>query len=285
MLPHVAIIGVGLMGGSLGMALRQRGLASRVTGVGRRAERLETARSLGAVDAWALDPHEGVREADIVFIGVPVGQTAAIFRQVAPSLPGGCLVTDLGSAKARLTTDCEAACPEGVFFVGGHPMAGSEATGVEAARPDLYEGAVYILTETARTDPGALERLEALVRALGAAPLRLAPEDHDRMVAFTSHLPHLLAWALARAAEDARRIDPSLLSLAAGSFRDMTRIAASSPEMWRDIFLHNRENLLKAALDFRLRLQALEDAITSGDEAGLERLLAEGQTARKAFRG
>jgi len=265
------------------LALRQRRLARQVIGIGRHPERLAKAFELGAVDEWTLDPLQGVSAADLVAICTPVGSIAETFQKIVSHLKPGCIVSDMGSTKSKVVATCEEIAPESIAFVGGHPMAGSEAAGVEAARPDLYEGAVYVLTGTPRTDPEALARLEALTRALGATPLRLAPEDHDRIVAVVSHLPHLLAWALVRMAGESSQEDPSLFKLAAGSFRDMTRVAASSPEMWRDIFLTNREHLLTATSRFRKALDDLEAAVAGGDTDVLERILAEGQAVRQSL--
>ena len=250
----VAIIGVGLIGGSFGMALKKRGLANRIIGVGRNPERLKKAVELGAVDSWTTDLEAGVADADLIYVSTPVGMELDFIRLAAERAKPGCVITDAGSAKSEI---CRGA--DDPRFVGGHPMAGSEETGVEAANPDLFVNAAYVLTPTDRTNPDALELMQRLAQAIGSRLIVMDPETHDRCVAVISHLPHLIAATLVKLAGDRSREDHQLFELIAGSFRDMTRVAGSSPVLWRDICLANHE-AIRAAADVFHRL--LEEGVS-----------------------
>lgn len=276
---RVAIVGVGLIGGSLGMALRKRGLARTVIGVGRDAARLEIARERGAIDTGAADFAEGVEGADLIVLATPISRILADLARLGPLLAPGALVTDVGSTKARIARAGDAGLPPGAF-VAGHPMAGSERSGVEAADPYLFEGAVWALTPTDRTDTAALGRVRALAEAVGARVLTLDPELHDRAVAITSHLPHVLAYALAAQAEEAAGENAHLYELTAGSFASATRVAHSPPEMWRDIAVTNREALAGAIRDFRARLDAALAALDAEDADALLAQFEHGHAAR-----
>lgn len=274
----VSIIGIGLIGGSLGMALKQRGLAKKVIGVARTEKTLSTALQQGAADEVTSNSLEAVAEADLVFLSTPVLQIPALLRSIAPKLPRNCIVSDTGSSKQMIV---EAASSLGSLrFVGGHPMAGSENKGVEHARPDLFEGAVYFLTQTEKTDPEALTALSDLAEELGAKPLILSPERHDRIVAATSHLPHVLAAALVKLAQRAKEADPLVLQGMATGFKDATRIASGDPEMWSDIFISNRERILEALKEWEGITGELEKILEAGDRSGLISWLSEA----KAFR-
>lgn len=275
---RVAIVGVGLIGGSLGRALRDRRLAGTVVGVGRDAARLEKARDLQAIDEGAVDFAEGVRGADLVVLATPISRILADIGRLGPLLAPGALVTDVGSTKGEIARAGDADLPPGAF-VAGHPMAGSEQSGVEAADPELFVGAVWALTPTERTEASALRRIRALAEAVGARVLTLDPEAHDRAVAVTSHLPHVLAYALAAQGREAAAGNAHLYDLAAGSFASATRVAHSPPEMWRDIAVTNRAALAGAIRDFRARLDAALDAL---DAENADALLAEFQRGHDA---
>jgi prephenate dehydrogenase len=275
----VAILGIGLIGGSLGMALRARGAAKEVIGWNRRAAGAALALERGAVDRTAQTPEEAVRKADLIVLGVPVEVTAPLARQIAPHRKPGAVVTDAGSAKARLVAEVEAILSG--RFVGGHPMAGSEETGVAAASPDLFENAVWILTPTPQTDPSALETVARMAAAVGAIPRRCDPALHDRLVAGLSHLPHLLAYGLAQTA--AGRVDDEWTDLAAGSFRDGTRVAKSDPALWTGILLDNRESVVEALDGFTEWAGKARVALETGDAGALAELLARAREARKRF--
>jgi prephenate dehydrogenase len=275
----VAILGVGLIGGSLGMALKARRLARRVVGVGREAARLETAIRLGAIDEATTDWHGGVGEADIVVLGTTIGHILETLPQVLSSAPAGALVTDVGSTKNAIVARAGGAAN----FVGGHPMAGSEKGGVEAATPTLFQEATWALTPSTFTDPAALHRLRTLAQEVGASTRIFTPEEHDAMVAVTSHLPHVLASALMRTAAVTRAVHPETPSLAAGSFADMTRVAASSPDIWRDVCLSNRDAVLHALAQCRAELDALQAATESRDADALEAFFRGGADAKSAW--
>lgn len=269
MFRRVAIVGVGLIGGSLGMALRERHLAHTVVGVGRSADRLETARSLGAIDAIATDFADGLRDADLVALATPIDQILTDIERAGPFLSPGAIVTDVGSTKGQIARAADAHLPPGAF-VPGHPMAGSERSGVESAAPTLFNNATWALTPTDTTNGDALRRVQALAQAVGARVLVLDPDEHDRAVAVTSHLPHVLAYALlALARERASASDPHLFDLAAGSFASATRVAASSPDLWRDIALTNREALADALRAYRADLDAVLDSLEADDGAAV----------------
>jgi len=261
----VAIIGVGLMGGSLGLALRARGLARRVVGVDRHADTLVVAEARGAIDAGETDLAAAVRAADCVAVAAPVGAIPALLEALSPHVRPEALITDLGSTKARIAeTGTRLFGPR---FVGGHPMAGSESSGIQAAQPHLFVGAAWAIV---RPEPFALEadppaaRLAALIAALGARPIPLDAVQHDRLVALISHLPHVLSFAFARTVE-ADAAAEQALELAGGSYRDLIRVAGADPALWRDIFLENRAALLDALAAFETHLHALKQAIRSAE--------------------
>lgn len=278
----VALVGMGLIGGSLGLATRERRLAGRVVAVARRPETVERALELGAADEGETDPSRGVDTADLVILCTPVLTMPALAEQIAPHLKPGAVVTDVGSTKAVLVRELPRRLRPDTPYIGGHPMAGLEKTGVEAARSDLFVGATYLLTPTPDTPVEDVARLERWVAALGAIPMRMEPEAHDLAVAAISHLPHVVAAALAAAAVESASPDggapgsadsgPSreiLRRLVAGGFISTTRIAASSPEMWRDICLTNRQALLQALRQFETELALFAAALEDRDAAGL----------------
>lgn len=273
----VAILGVGLIGGSLGMALRARRLARRVVGIGRDAGRLETAVRLGAIDVADTDWRGGVGDADVIVLGTTIGHILETLPDVLASARPGALVTDVGSTKSSIVARAGGAAN----FVGGHPMAGSEKGGVEAATPTLFQEATWALTPLEGTDPDALRQIQMLAQEVGASTRIFTPEAHDAMVAVTSHLPHVMASALMRLAADTQSRHPETSSLAAGSFADMTRVSASSPELWRDVCLSNRDAVLHALAGYRLQLDALEAAVDGADAPGIEAFFRGGAEAKR----
>jgi prephenate dehydrogenase len=275
----VAIAGLGLIGGSLGMALRQRDLARRVIGFPRRAETITEGLSMGAIHEGSLDL-SAVAEAELVVLAAPVRTCETLAAELAPHLKPGTLVTDVGSTKAEITAQIPGLLPEGVDFIGGHPMAGSERGGVLAGRADLFEGAVWVLTRAPRTRPENVERLSRLVRALGATPVEMEPELHDDAVARISHLPHVVAAAMAEATEAGEVPADLLRLLVAGGFKSTTRIAASPPEMWRDICLTNREAVLASLRDFEGALARFREALEQEDGTAVLEAFARGKASR-----
>ncbi|MHB0913101.1 MAG: prephenate dehydrogenase [Armatimonadota bacterium] len=274
----VAIIGVGLIGGSFGMAVKSRGIAQRVIGIGRNPERLQRAVELGAIDAWTTDLVEGVSEADLVYIATPVGTILDFVRDIAPHIPSGCIVTDAGSTKAEICKGADELVPR---FVGGHPMAGSEEAGVEAAHPDLFVGPAYVLTPTEKTDPAARATVHRIAEAVGSRVIVMDPTAHDACTAVISHLPHVIAAALVNLAESRSHENPEVLELVAGSFRDATRVAGSSPVLWRDICSTNSESIRQSASDFCAQLEEGLHAILSGDADAIEEWFAAAKTRRE----
>ncbi len=274
---HITIIGVGLIGGSLGLALKERGLAKKTVGVGYRDSTLKRAQDARAIDRWTLNIAEGVAGADIVVVCTPAGLVAAKASEALPAMKPGSILTDVASTKAAITQQIESILPEGVAFVPAHPMAGSEKRGNESARPDLFDGACCILTPTDKTPPDAVDAVREMWEGVGARVETLDIDEHDRIVAQISHLPHLVAPAVLNAADE-----PSL-SYAATGMKDTTRIAASDVRLWVDIFKSNRENVLDALSRFGGEMDAIRDALERSDWRGLADLLDGARERRRAM--
>ncbi|MDQ7788435.1 MAG: prephenate dehydrogenase [Eubacteriales bacterium] len=276
----VAIYGVGLIGGSLGMGLVARGLARQVTGIGRNEANLRTAVELGAITDYTTDPVRGVAGAELVVLALPVRLIIGALRTVAEDLAPGTVVTDVGSTKTEIVREAEALLPAGVHFIGGHPMTGSEQAGVQAADRYLFEGAYYILTPTANTHSRAQSMMADLVESLGARMIEFDPAEHDRIMAAVSHFPHLVASALMNTVSGLGQTD-RIFPLAAGGFRDTTRIASGNPEVWRDIFSTNRRPLLDMVTRFRAELEIIEGILAREDGLRLVDWLEQARQARE----
>ena len=277
----LAIVGTGLIGGSFSLALKQAGVVGDVLGVGRNPARLTIARELGLIDHVADWKQAG--EADCILLAMPVGETESVLRQLAPYLKAGAVVTDAGSTKANVVEAARAVLgPHFIDFVPGHPIAGSEQSGPGAARADLYQGKKVVLTPQPDTRADALATVRTLWEAAGAQVETLDAALHDRVFAAVSHLPHLAAFALVD--ELAQRADgETFFRFAASGFRDFTRIAGSSPEMWRDIALANRDALL-TEMDFYLAaLQTLRQAVDGQDAQTLLELFSRARAAREKW--
>jgi prephenate dehydrogenase len=280
---RVALLGLGLMGGSLGLALRERDLAEQVAGYDAREGAVARARERGAIDEASASLEAAVRGADLVVLATPVLAMAALFEALAPSVEAGAVVTDLGSTKWSVCEWADGLLPHPEHFVGGHPMAGREQSGIEAAESGLFEGSTWCLTPTARTNPEATARVAGLVTRLGAVPHLLDPQTHDRLVAGVSHLPIVAAAALVRSLAETADWD-AMSALAAGGFRDATRVASGDPVMARDICLSNAGQLV-GRLDAYIReLQRLRAHIAAADSA-IERDFADARSAREAWLG
>lgn len=283
-LNQVAIVGVGLIGGSLGMILRRKGLASKVVGIGRRVENLKTAVELGAIDSYVVDAKDGVRDADLVVLATPVDTYDRHLTEWAFCLKQGAIVTDVGSVKGLLVEQAERAMPAGVHFVGAHPIAGKEKTGVIAGSDQLFKGARCIITPTTATNPQALEQVRAMWQETGSVVLTMDVHLHDKILGAVSHLPHVAAFALMNALAEIRDQQIPSLDLeshSGGGLRDTTRIAASSPEMWRDIFLWNRDNVVMFIEAYERSLNQLKQLIRIGDAAGIEKELERAKQERE----
>jgi len=255
----VTIIGVGLIGGSIGLALRARGLADRIVGVGRNPEGLEQARRSGAIDVGTTDLAAGVAGAEVAVVCTPVTRIAGDAIAAAAAGPAGLLVTDAGSTKRGIVEAVEADPRGRAAFVGAHPIAGSERKGVAHAQAGLFEGRACVLTPTARTAPERLRRARAFWAGLGCRISELGPARHDEALAFTSHLPHAVAAALAAA------VPADLLPLAAGAYRDGTRVAGSDADLWTGIFLGNRLPLIEALGEFQQQISQFKAALLGAD--------------------
>jgi prephenate dehydrogenase len=278
---RLTVVGVGLLGGSVALAARATGVAREIVGVGRDRQRLEGPLRAGMVDRIATDVAAGVDGADCVVLAATVFANERLLETIWSSVPAGALVTDVGSTKRGIVAVAErlsAGRPLG--FVGSHPMAGSEKSGWQVARADLFRGATVIVTPTDATEPRAIKGVTALWEALGARVSALDPETHDRTVAAISHLPHVAAWALVDAVA---RFEPGALAFAARGFRDTTRIAASDPPMWRDILLANKDAVRASLVAFRATLDNLDRLIATGDAAGIEALLTRLKTTREGL--
>lgn len=281
----VTIVGVGLLGGSLGRVLRERKLAARVIGCVRRRESIAECRRARAVDVATLNYADGVADADLVVLCTPIARMASLLKDILPHLKRGAIVTDVGSVKGSVVKELESlAASAGAHFIGSHPMAGSEKMGVLASRVDLYQGATCVVTPTKKSNRRALLAVEKLWKSVGARVLRLAPEAHDQLVARSSHLPHLLAAQLVTHVLGGKA-SPEQAALCATGFRDTTRIASGSPEMWRDIAVANRQFLAKDLEQFMGELRALHKLIRRGDEKALSRFFEQAKERRDAWCG
>ena len=262
----VALIGLGLIAGSMAHAMREQGLAGRISGHARSAATRETAAEIGLVDEVTETAAEAVRDADLVVLAVPVGAMAEVAAEIAPHLAPGAILTDVGSVKQAVIDAVAPHVPAGVHFIPGHPLAGTEHSGPRSGFATLFRNRWWLLTPLPDTDPAALDRLESLIRAMGANVDTMEPPHHDLVLAVTSHAPHLIAYTMVGVADHLRRVTESeVIRYSAAGFRDFTRIAASDPTMWRDVFLHNREATLDILGRFAEELFVLQRAIRMGD--------------------
>lgn len=280
MIRRLCIIGVGLIGGSLARALRLAGACQDVVGCGRRVEHLQEALDLGVIDRFETDPARAVQDADMVVVCVPLGAMEQVFRTILPALAADAVVTDVGSAKASVVSAARTGFGSvPAWFVPGHPIAGTEKSGVAASFAELYQDRRVILTPLENTDPNATARVQAMWEAAGAQVQCMGVEHHDIVLAATSHLPHVLAFqmvdTLARISDE-----DEIFRYAAGGFRDFTRIASSDPVMWRDICLANDSALLSILARYRQDLDRLAEAIRTGDGAELERVFRNAKVTR-----
>ncbi len=265
---RVAVVGLGLIGGSLGMALRRSGFA--VTGIARREESIRLALKCGAIDKGFVGAgSESLREAEIVVVAIPVGAIPAAVEEIYPHLRGGAIVTDVGSTKAKIVHQVNGFLPKGISFVGGHPVAGSEKSGIASARGDLFENTTCVLTPLEGDNPRALKVVREMWVSAGARIIVTAPEEHDLLMAGTSHLPHLAAVGLMGLLGELKKENENASLVVGSGFRDTTRIALSSPTLWRDICLTNKDALINMLVRFRQRLEGMEKKIRDEDEKGV----------------
>ena len=273
----VAIVGVGLIGGSIGLALRAKKLAREVIGAGRQQTKLDAARALGAIDSGTTDCSKAVADAELIVVCTPVQLIAEQVQEIAAACTRTALITDAGSTKQSIVERLDGQLAGQARFVGSHPLAGSEKTGSQHARADLFVRRVVVVTPGKNTSPADLAAISELWSSLGARVIQMSPMDHDRIVAGTSHLPHVIASALAACTA---RDD---MQLTAGGWRDSTRIAGGDPDLWKQILLDNRANVLESLNRFETKLDTFRNALVRGDEQTLMKLLTEAKANRDAL--
>ena len=265
---RVALIGLGLIAGSMALAMRRKGLAGEIMGTARSAETREIAREIGLCDRVVESAAEAVQEADLVVLAVPVGAMGAVAEEIGPHLKPGATVSDVGSVKRAVIDAVAPHIPEGVHFVPGHPLAGTEHSGPRSGFAELFDNRWCLLVPVEGSDPAAVDRLRNLWEGMGAHVDEMDADHHDLVLAVTSHAPHLIAYTMVGVADDLRRVtDSEVIKYSAAGFRDFTRIAASDPTMWRDVFLTNRDATLEVLGRFTEELFALQRAIRTGDGA------------------
>jgi prephenate dehydrogenase len=280
---RVTIIGVGLIGGSLARVLKEKCLAAEIIGTGRSRETLELALRLGVIDSLGKGAAHAVEKADLVVLASPVGAFENVVREIAAHLKKGAVLTDVGSVKGELVRKIEALLPEGVHYVPGHPIAGKEKFGVAEATASLFSGAKCILTPTKKTDPKALAGVRALWEAAGAKVLVTDPDLHDRIFAAVSHMPHVAAFAMMSAVSELHAGAENYLNFSGAGFRDFTRIAGSSPEIWKDICLMNSDNIVQMLDRYLFALNRFKRDLQAGDGKRLEQHLKLASDARRGL--
>jgi cyclohexadieny/prephenate dehydrogenase len=284
MFGKVALMGIGLIGSSLAHAMRRAGLAAHIAGYSHRAETLDRARAVGFADSLHSAPGPAVRDADLVILATPVGAFGALAQEMAADLKPGAILTDVGSVKMAVVRDVGPFVPEGVHFIPAHPIAGTEQSGPEAGFAELFDGRWCILTPPPGADHAALETLRTFWQRCGSQVDIMEPRHHDLVLAITSHVPHLIAYNIVGTADDLEAVTQSeVIKYSAGGFRDFTRIAASDPTMWRDVFLNNREAVLEMLGRFTEDLSALQRAIRWGDGDMLFNLFTRTRAIRRSI--
>lgn len=284
MFKRMAIVGVGLIGSSISHAARRAHLVGEIVGSSATPATRDKAVELGLVSKAFAHAAEAVKDADLIVLCTPVGVLGKIAAEIGPHLKPGAIVTDVGSVKAAVVRDVAPHIPKGVHFIPGHPIAGTEQSGPESGFAELFDGRWCILTPDSETDPAALTQLETFWQKLGSKVEVMSPEHHDLVLAITSHVPHLIAFNIVNtAAHLARVTDSEVIKFSAGGFRDFTRIAASDPVMWRDVFLNNKEAVLEMLGRFSEDLTTLQRAIRYGDGETLERLFQEARNIRRGI--
>ena len=280
---HLVVIGVGLIGGSFARALRHAGAVSRITGVGRSRDNLDRARELGIIDHWTHDIAEAVHDADMVLVAVPMGAYDRVFAELAAAVPEDALITDAGSTKQHAIDVAARHLSDASRFVPAHPIAGTEQSGAEASFAELFEDRLCILTPCENTSPDAVQAVEDIWRATGSRVVCMDAASHDDFLASVSHLPHLAAFALVNAVRSQADDERDPFRFAAGGFRDFTRIASSSPEMWRDIALSNKDALIEKIDALQSELASMKVALSEEDGERLLKAFAAAKEARDAW--
>jgi prephenate dehydrogenase len=276
----VTILGVGLIGASFALGMKHHGLCRTVVGHGRKEENLRQAKERNIIDSYDLDPAKACDGADLVVFATPVGMFIDITKKVLISLKKGAVVTDVGSVKGKLVHDMDALMPDKVYFVGGHPIAGGDRSGIDTASAEIFRKAQCILTPTKQTDNYALEKVIGIWKTFGSIVKTIDPDEHDRIYAAMSHLPHLIAYELVNTVAD---IDKSYFAFSGQGFKDTTRIASSHPELWRDICLLNKDYLLEYVEVFKSNLDRVSQYLRAHDAESLERDFKKARTLREAL--
>ena len=280
---NVTIIGVGLIGGSLARVLKDKGMAGTITGAGRSRQTLELALRLGVIDRLAQGSKHAVEAADLVVLASPVGSFEAVIKEIGPHLKQGAILTDVGSVKGAIVKLIEDHLPVGVHFVPAHPIAGKEKFGVAESTGTLFQGAKCIVTPTKRTDARALEMIKEVWAAAGAKVLMMDPDLHDRIFAAVSHMPHVAAFAMMCAVAELKTDTEDYIDFSGGGFKDFTRIAASSPEIWRDICLMNRDNIVHMLDRYQFALNRFKRELLANDGPKLEKHLKLASDVRRGL--
>jgi prephenate dehydrogenase len=280
MFDKITIFGVGLIGASFALAMKKNGLCREITGFGRNKGNLSKAVEEGIIDSFALEPENACKGAELVFLSTPVGSFVELARRSASSLSKGAIVTDAGSVKGDLVYEMEKIMPENVHYIGAHPIAGSDRSGIDSSHAALFMNAKCIITPTEHSDEGALKTVIEVWKSLGAQVVTMGPERHDSIYAFVSHLPHVIAYSLVNTVAWK---DSSYFEFCGQGFKDITRIASSSPELWRDICLLNRENLLETISLFQKNLDSLSRYLRAYDSDSLEREFIKARTLREGL--
>lgn len=280
----IALIGIGLIGSSLARVVRRENLAHHIA-ISTRSERtLARAEELGLGDSYTTDARKAVEDADLVIISVPVGSSGDVAKEIAPALKKGAILTDVGSTKSSVIAQMSPHVPEGVHFIPGHPLAGTEKSGPDAGFAELFENRWCIFTPLPSTDPVALEKLSEFWRRCGSNIDTMDPEHHDRTLAIVSHLPHIIAYNIVGTADDLETVTKSeVIKYSASGFRDFTRLAASDPTMWRDVCLHNRDAILEMLARFSEDLASLQRAIRWGEGDKLFELFTRTRAVRRSI--
>ena len=281
---RITLIGIGLIGSSIARDIRAKGVAREIVVCTRSPETLRRAEELGLGDRYTTSAEDAVRGADMVIVSVPVGASGAVAEQIAPNLKKGAILTDVGSTKASVISQMTPFVPEGVHFIPGHPIAGTEKSGPDAGFAGLFKGRWCILTPSEDADPDAIARLTRFWQALGSRVDTMAPDHHDRVLAIVSHLPHIIAYNIVGTADDLETVTQSeVIQYSASGFRDFTRLAASDPTMWRDVCLHNRDAILEMLARFSEDLAYLQRAIRWGEGDKLFELFSRTRDIRRSI--
>ena len=274
---QIVVIGAGLIGGSFAMSLKACGFKGKIVGIDRREENLHIAKEKGIIDEYSTFPSKGVNGSDLILLSTPAGQFLKIIEEIAPVIKRGAIVTDVGSVKGALVRRLEELMPAGVSFVGGHPIAGKELSGIETASAHLFKGKMCVITPTQKTDRNALKKVMSLWQSLGSNIVTMSPEEHDRIFGAVSHLPHVVAYALVNTVIG---LDKNILPYSGQGFRDITRIALSPPDLWGDVCRYNAENILSFIDSFESAISLIKDKIKNSQWEALEEEFKKAQTAR-----